>query len=226
MKITEKNISLVFLGGTMLIGILIIGVLVYFENNDVESVEIVDKQANTNFKTIESKIKSLKTQNFDPNSYNTIATDINSSYDQELLTADQKTNLMLNLSTIYSDLVYARCEFYLTGMGLDSSSQVSSWLSQLENITSRNAKIVKYRNQIKWYDHYSTTLPIQVNKFIGGGTTSFEENKYIKFKEDLEKMPNLEPKYKNKRKFILIKTQLTTRLNNLYNQWNQQEIGI
>lgn len=226
MKITEKNRSLVFLGGTMLIGLLVIGILVYFENNDVEGVEIVNQRANTNNQTLELKIKSLKTQNFNPNSYNTISTEINTSSDQELITPDQKTNLMLSLATVYSDLVYARCEFYLTGTGLDSSKNVTSWLNQLQNITAKNARIDNYRNQIKWYDYYSTTFPSQVNNFINGGTTSFEEAKYINYKNSLEKMPNLDAKYKNTAKFNQIRTQLTSRLNNLYNQWNQQEIGI
>lgn len=214
MKITDKNRSLVFLGGTMLMGILIIGVLLLFENNDVESVEIVNQQANTNFKTLESKIKNLKTQNFDPKSYSTIATEINSSFEQELLTADSKTNLMSSLATVYSDLVYARCEFYLTGMGLDNSKNVTSWLKQLERITAKNARIVKYQNQIKWYDYYSTTLSSKVYNFINPGITNYNDDIYKILIEEVSKMPHLEPAYKNKTKFIQIRSKLITALQN------------
>lgn len=214
MKITEKNRSLVFLGGTMLMGILIIGVLLLFENNDVESVVIVNKQADTNFKTLESKIKSLKTQNFDPNSYNTIATEINASFEQELLTADSKSNLMTNLATMYSDLVYSRCEFYLSGMGLDSSKNVTSWLNQLEKITARNNRIVKYQNQIKWYDYYSTTLSTEVYNFINPGIINYNEDRYKLLIDKVTKMPHLDPVYKNKTKFIRIKNELILALQN------------
>lgn len=223
MKITEKNRSLVFLGGTMLMGILIIGILVYFENNDVESVEIVNQQANSNFKELESKIKNLKTQNFDPTSYNTIAAEINTSYEQELITADSKTNLMLNIATVYSDLVYARCEFYLTGMGLDSSKQVTSWLNQLESITAKNAKIVNYRNQIKWYDYYSKTLPSKVNNFINPGITNYDEDKYKILKEEVSNMPNLGLAYKNKSNFINIRRKLINDLQNFNAQFYSNE---
>jgi hypothetical protein len=214
MKITEKNRSLVFLGGTMIVGILIIGVLVYFENNDVEGVEIVNQQANTNFKTLESKIKNLKTQNFDPKSYSTIATEINSSYEQELLTADSKTNLMSSLATVYSDLVYARCEFYLSGMGLDSGKNVTRWLNQLERITAKNARIVKYQNQIKWYDYYSTTLSAKVYNFINPGITNYNDDRYKMLTEEVSKMPNLDSVYKNKTKFIKIRNELLLALQN------------
>jgi len=214
MKITEKNRSLVFLGGTMLMGILIIGVLLLFEIDGPSGPEMPTIEKTNTFKPLESKIKNLKTQNFDPNSYNTIATEINSSYDQELLTSDQKTNLMSSLSTVYSDLVYARCEFYLNGMGLDSGKNVTSWLNQLEKITARNAKIVNYRNQIKWYDYYSTTLSAKVYNFINPGITNYNDDRYKMLTDEVSKMPNLDPTYKNKTKFIQIRNKLLLALQN------------
>ena len=225
MKITEKNRSLVFLGGTMLAGILIIGVLMLSESSDVEAVEIINNQANTNFPILENKINSLKTQNFNPNSYNTIATEIDASYQQELITSTAKTNLISSLSSVYATLVYNQCEMYLTN-NFGNSDDILSWLNQLEKISSKNAKTDQYRNQIKWYKYYSTSLPIKVNNFIAGGNTNFDENVYLKLKEEVQKMPSLESRYKNATRFNLIRNQLTQRLNDSYNQWNQQEIGI
>lgn len=225
MKITEKNRSLVFLGGTMLAGILILGILMLSESTDVESVEIVNEPVNTNFKILENKIKNLNTQNFNPNSYNTIATEIDASYQQELITSSAKTNLISSLSSVYTTLVYNQCEMYLTN-NFGNSDDILSWLNQLEKISSKNAKIDQYRNQIKWYKYYSTSLPTKVNNFIAGGNTNFDENVYLKLKEEVQKMPSLESRYKNAAKFNTIRAQLTERLTDFYNQWNQQEIGI
>jgi hypothetical protein len=225
MKITEKNRSLVFLGGTMLAGILIIGILMLSESTDVESVEIVNEPVNTNFKILENKIKNLKTQNFNPNSYNTIATEIDASYQQELITSAAKTNLISSLSSVYATLVYNQCEMYLTN-NFGNSDDILSWLNQLEKISSKNARTNQYRNQIKWHKYYSTSLPTKVNNFIAGGNTNFDENVYLKLKEEVQKMPSLESRYKNTAKFNTIRVQLTARLTEFYNQWNQQEIGI
>lgn len=225
MKITEKNRSLVFLGGTMLAGILIIGVLMLSESSDVEAVEIINNQANTNFPILENKINSLKTQNFNPNSYNTIATEIDASYQQELITSTAKTNLISSLSSVYATLVYNQCEMYLTN-NFGNSDDILSWLNQLEKIRAKNARTDQYRNQIKWYKYYSTSLPTKVNNFIAGGNTNFDENVYLKLKEEVQKMPSLESRYKNTAKFNTIRVQLTTGLTDFYNQWNQQEIGI
>lgn len=225
MKITEKNRSVVFLGGTILAGILIIGILMLSESTDVESVEIVNEPVNTNFKILENKIKNLKTQNFNPNSYNTIATEIDASYQQELITSSAKTNLISSLSSVYATLVYNQCEMYLTN-NFGNSDDILSWLNQLEKIRAKNARTDQYRNQIKWYKYYSTSLPTKVNNFIAGGNTNFDENVYLKLKEEVQKMPSLESRYKNTAKFNTIRVQLTTGLTDFYNQWNQQEIGI
>lgn len=225
MKITEKNRSLVFLGGTMLAGILILGILMLSESTDVESVEIVNEPVNTNFKILENKIKNLKTQNFNPNSYNTIATEIDASYQQELITSSAKTNLISSLSSVYATLVYNQCEMYLTN-NFGNSDDILSWLNQLEKIRAKNARTDQYRNQIKWYKYYSTSLPTKVNNFIAGGNTNFDENVYLKLKEEVQKMPSLESRYKNTAKFNTIRVQLTAGLTDFYNQWNQQEIGI
>ena len=223
-KITDKNRSVVFMLGTMILGILIIGILLFFENNDPGGLEKPPSELVNTFKPLERKINGLKTQNFDPNNYNTISTEINTSYDQQLITADQKTNLMLSLASVYSDLVYARCEFFLTGTNLDSSEQVTSWLNQLEKITSKNPRIDKYRNQIKWYQYYSSTLPAEVNKFIRSGITNYDENTYKMLMGKVQQMPKLESAYKNKLKFNKIKSSLTPALQNFNAEFYSQGV--
>ena len=197
----------------------------FSENSDIGGTGPIDEPATTTFPVLENKIKSLKTQNFNPNSYNTIATEIDASYQQGFITSSAKTNLISSLSSVYATLVYNQCEIYLTN-NFGNSDEILSWLNQLEKISSKNAKIDQYRNQIKWYKYYSTSLPAKVNNFIAGGNTNFDENVYLTLKEEVQKMPSLESRYKNAAKFNTIRGQLTARLTDFYNQWNQQEIGI
>jgi hypothetical protein len=211
MKITEQNRSLVFLAGTLAMGILIISVLLFVESNDVEAVEIVNEQTNTNFKSLETKIDDLKKQNFNPNSYNTLATAIDASYQQDLITGSAKSNLLNKLTIVYSDLVYKQAELFLT-RDIGTSQEILSWLNQLQTITSRNSKIDTYRNQIKWYNYYSKTLPSKVESFIAPGITNYEESNYQLLKEEVQTMPNFSPSYKNRSKFYSIKNNLISRL--------------
>jgi len=220
-KITEKNRSLVFLAGTLIMGVLIIITLVFLESNDVESVEIVNEQAETNYKELEAKIESLKNQKFDATSYSTLVTAIDASYKQDLITGSVKTNLESKLSTIYSDLIYNQCESFLLGND-NSSAEVLKWLTHLEKITSKNDKIVHYRNQIKWYNYYVTTLPNLVSNFITPGIINYDEDIYQKIINEVQSMPNLDTKYKNRPKFNAIKVKLMARLQDFNTQFYAQ----
>jgi hypothetical protein len=217
-KITEKNRSLIFLAGTVIMGILIIFTLVFLESNDVEGVEMVTGEANTNYKQLEKKIEDLKNQKFNPTSYNTLATAIDASYQQDLITGSAKTNLVSKLTSVYSDLIYNQCESFLSGSN-SNGQEVLNWLSHLEKITSRNSKITYYKDQIKWYNYYATSLPSKVSNFIAPGITNFDEAIYQKLSNEVNTMPNLQDKYRNKSKFKSIKTNLISRLQTFNTQF-------
>jgi hypothetical protein len=211
MKLTDGNRSLVFLAGTLILGVLIISVLLFVESNDVEGVEIVDEPVNTNFKVLETKIDDLRKQNFNPNNYNTLATEIDASYQQELITGSAKSNLVTKLTSVYSDLVYKQTELFLTS-DVGTSLEVLTWLNQLERITSKNPKIDTYRSQIKWYNYYATTLPNKVEVFINNG--NYTDEKYSELSNELKNMAYFKPVYKNRLKFNNIRKNLMLKLDN------------
>jgi hypothetical protein len=217
-NLIKKNRSILFLAATMIVGILLIGIQTFRESDEIKGDEIVNDAANTNFKELENKIQNLKNQNFNPTFYNTLATEIDASYQQELITSTAKNNLLSNLTSVYSNLVYSRCEFYLTS-NLGTSTEVLSWLQQLENITSRNSKIDYYRSQINAYDYYTRDFINKVNSFC----ISFDEEKFPEFKKEVETMPRLDNKYKSNGKFNQIKQQCISNLDNAYRNWAEQD---
>jgi hypothetical protein len=220
-NLIKKNRSILFLAATMIVGILLIGIQTFRESDEIKGDEIVNDAANTNFKELENKIQNLKNQNFNPTFYNTLATEIDASYQQELITSTAKNNLMSNLTSAYSNLVYSRCEFYLTGTNLNTSTEVLNWLQQLENITARNSKIDFYRTQIKAYDYYSNQFTKKVDYFCQTG--SFDESEYTQLKTEANTMPRLNAKYKSNRKFNQIKQQCIANLEIAYRNWAQED---
>lgn len=210
-KVTEKNRDIVLLGATLLMSVIVICALMVVENIGVESVKIVDDKAGTNYKVLENKIQGLKNQNFDPNSYNTLLMEIDSSYQQELITGSAKTALISFLTTTYSDLIYNKCQMFLAN-NFGNSKEMLSLLNQLETISSKNNRIDRYRNQIKWYDYYSIVLPNEVNNFISPGITNYDDGRYKMLMDKVQKMPNLEPAYSSNPKFSGIKRKLTAEL--------------
>lgn len=218
-KVTEKNRGLVFLAATMLVGVLAIGVLLLVENSEVPTTRIANESAGTNFRILEGKIESLKRQKFNPSSYSTLATEIDASYQQELITMAAKNNLMLNLDAVYSNLVYGKCEMYLSGNASNTSATVLSWLKQVENNTARNRKIEYYRGQINAYNYYSEIVPRKVSNFISAGITNYDDDTYAALKNELKIMPKLNALYKNKPKFNAIKVNLIRKLEQFNADW-------
>jgi len=218
-KVTEKNRGLVFLAATMIIGVLAIGVLLLAETSEVPTTGMANESVGTNFKILEGKIESLKRQKFNPSSYSTLATEIDASYQQELITMAAKNNLMLNLDAVYSNLVYGKCEIYLSGSTLNTSATVMSWLKQVENNTARNRKIDYYRDQINAYNYYSEIVPRKVSNFISPGITNYDDSTYNALKSELKNMPKLNAAYKNKPKFNGIRTNLIRKLEQFNADW-------
>lgn len=218
-KVTEKNRGLVFLAATMLVGVLAIGVLLIDEISEVPTTAIPNQSAGTNYKALEGKIESLKHQNFNPSSYSTLASEIDESYRQDLLTMAAKNNLMLNLDAVYSNLVYGKCEMYLSGNAQNTSAAILSWLKQVENNTARNSRIEYYRNQIDAYNYYSEILPSKVLRFIAPGITNYNDTTYAYLKKELKDMPNLNNAYKKKPKFKEIEVKLTRKLEQFNANW-------
>ncbi len=217
----KKNRSLLFLIATMVIGVVLVGVLMFAENSDIKGDEIIDNPPSQGFKELENKINNLKNQNFDPTCYNTLSIEIDASFQSGLITNTVKNNLQSNLANVYSNLVYNQCEFYLTGNRINTSTNILKWLQQLETITSRNSKIDFYRSQIKAYDYYSEQFINKVNSFCN--TTEFDENVYSQLKTEANTMPRLNNKYKNNTKFNQIKQQSVAKLEIAYRRWAEQD---
>lgn len=221
-KVNEKNRSFIFLAATMIVGLIIIGFQIFVDSDDVTDVETINKQVNPNYKVLETKIGNLKNQTFNPTSYNTLISNIDDSYLKHKITFEWKVNLTSKLTTAYSNLVYSQCEFYLSGYNIHTSTEVLSWLQQLENITSQNSKIEYYRGQINAYDDYTIYLPKEVDDFY----SNFDESKYNDLKNKVISMPKLDDKYKNNSKFKNIKEQNSSKLEEAYRNWAEQDNSL
>jgi hypothetical protein len=225
-KITEKNRSFVFLGGTMLMGVLIIGVLAFWETTGVDPVEVVNEQANTNYVELETAIDSLKNANFRPDSYSTLLTRIDASHQQDLITADAKEELVSRLTDTYSGLVYNQCEFFLTGTNLHSDTEVLDWLSQLEKITGPDDKTGHYKGQIAAYNYYMDTLPEKVEDFISGGVENYNDETYKELKDEVTGLTRLDPPYRTTAKLNTLMASLKSGLEEFNSEWATQDTQL
>ena len=219
----DQKRNLLFLGITLIIGVLVIGGMLLSES------AIPNGQGGGSppdggpiFKKLETKINDLKSNKFDPSCFNSIKTEIDSDYDSNLFDISSKSYLTKKLSSVYSDLVYNECELFLS-KDIGSNESISSLLNHLESITSNNSRIVYFKNQIKWYNYYTKTLPNKVYAYISSGITNYDQYKNEKFKQEVNEMPYFDSKYKNRSKFIMIKNKLNKDLADFSFDWQQYQ---
>ena len=171
--------------------------------------------ADPNSKALETKIDDLKKQHFNPDMYSTLLTEIDGSYQQALITGSAKSYLVMKLTNEYSDLVYKQAELFLK-QDVGKSDEINGWLNQLENINGGNTKINNYRNQIKSYNYYASTLPAKVDAFIVLDICQYkyQKNTYESLMKELEYMPQFDSAYKKRSKFDKIRITFQSKLKN------------
>ncbi len=195
-----KTILIVIVSGIILVGGLF-AYEVFAENTEVEEggvdTDVVSSPTTegTIHNDLEKKIDGLKNNAFNPQSYSILMTEIHSYYMNDSYTESIKISLENRLLEVYSQQVFTEAEKFLTGRK-QNSQEIRSLLSQIKENGGDQQKINYYQNQVKYYHYYLSTLPQKVSEFIRKGITNYSDDEYLKFKEEVNNMPNLESKYK------------------------------
>jgi hypothetical protein len=204
-----KNRQFIFLIGVIVIGVLFIGVSMLMENTSVEKPKISNDEMGTNFSALESKIKAISSQSYNPSLYLSISVEIHSSFAQQLITQAGEQNLKLQLRDLQSKNLYSVCESYLTGAPLNSS-ELKNWLDDLKKTYPNESKTSYYKNQINAYNYYSTSLPNKINSFIK--KSCFDENMTQTLINEVSSMPKLNHNYSKTSRFSKIKNDYKIKL--------------
>jgi hypothetical protein len=181
------------------------------ENTNVEKTEISNDEMGTNFTTLESKIKALSNQNYNPSIFINIGAEIHSSLAQQLITQAGEQNLKLQLQDIQSKILYSACESFLTG-STTNSNELKKWLEDFKKIYPNETKTSYYKNQISAYNYYSSTLPDRISSFVR--KECLDQNMTQNLINELSSMSKLDHKYSNARRFSNIKTININKLKN------------
>lgn len=200
MKMNSKYRGLYFLGATIVLGLLIIGIMrIMNQNNETKTHEkssTTASQSNTH-EIIEQKIGDLSIQNIDPSLYNTLLIEIENGASQGLFNGDMKDMLFNNLNEKYKSIVLQKINGYLN-VDPVNFAEVDKYLSHVEGVFGASKEIGEIKSKIKTIQYYTVTLPQKVNAFINDGYGNFEESTYQNLMKELNSVPaNL-----LKRKFI------------------------
>lgn len=196
----SKYRGLYFLGATIILGLLIIGVMRLINQNHAvkthENSSDITSKSNTHG-IIEQKIGELSIQNVDPSLYNILLIEIENGAGQGLFNEDMKEMLLNNLNQKYQSLVIQKINGYLN-VDPVNFGEVDKYLSHIDGVFGASKEIGEIKSKIKAIQYYNVTLPQKINAFINDGYGNFEESTYQNLMRELNTVPaNL-----MKRKFI------------------------
>lgn len=199
--------------GALTIGILVIGLSQLITGSkSPDSKPASENSTETNyFNILNAKVDLLNSGPLDHNRFNSQEAEIDSYLGQQLIIPAAANSLKSSLNKIFAGRVYKECDSFLKGINVNSN-QISQLLNVLQSKIGANATINGYKNQIKWYQYYSSTLPTKVNAFVRAGIDNYTETEYLSLKNEVQNTPGLNPAYSKSGKLQAAKNSMMTSL--------------
>lgn len=208
MKKIKLNRNVVILLSFLVIGILGIGIMAIVESDGAILSTNVAEEDNSNYKTLQAKIESFTNNaNWKPEDYQTLATEIEASQKNDLISSSIKNNLIVQLNLALEEKTFQKCELYLLSKSALTNNDVKQLIMYLQKVTAASSKITFYKNQVSKYHYFEKTLPNKIKYFISN-YDNYSDDGYENYLIEVKSLPGLETKFKNQPKFKNISTKL------------------
>jgi len=194
-------------------GILVIGIQQLVSRGpsaDKKTADKFSKEINY-FNELTKKVELLKSGELVPVRFNSLEIEIDSYFQQELITDQAAASLKTSVNNIFAQRVYRQCEHFLKSANGNNGGNLAL-LNSLQSKIGTNSTINNLRTQIHWSDYYTKTLPLKVNAFVASGIDNYTEAEYQLLKNEAQNMPGLSPLYSKSAKFSAISDALMKKL--------------
>lgn len=195
----DNKRTLYFMGGTVLAGLLLVGIMYIFnikkEPEKEKPVEITP--TTSNHKDLQNKIDNLTIDTISPIVYNSLRAEITTSRDQKMFTPVIATNLLTSLQKKYEELSFIKADRIIARDPINEDA-LNPMLSHLSSIGANSNTINLYKKKVQQIKYYTITLPARVNAFTTQSFTEYNSNIYKSLRDEFERLPNLDTSLKNR----------------------------
>lgn len=216
----DNKRTLYFMGGTVLAGLLLVGIMYIFnyiqKPKEAEPGKIT--LPTSNHKVLQSKIDNLTIDTVNPMVYNSLRAEITSSRDQKMFTPIIATNLLTSLQEKYEELSFIKAD-RIFGNDPINETELNLIFSHLVSIGANINRINAYKIKIQQIKYYNVTLPAKVNQFTSMSFDDFNANSYNSLKSELENLPNLDKSLKNRNSIISARNNCLNRIKIYYSEY-------
>ncbi|WP_223580194.1 hypothetical protein [Sphingobacterium sp. GVS05A] len=220
----QKYRGLYFLGATLGVGLLIVGLMKLMSSSPVQQGSTKQSAITTasGHKVLENKIKEISEDNVSPAQYNNLLIEINNAASQDLFNKAIQDMLLQQLNDRYTQLSMNRINKLLRSDPV-KQADLNILVAHLESTFGPTAEVAAIKNKVKALNHYTEALPQRVNSLINQGFAEFDEGQYRALMNELERMPNLDANLKRKKSVLAVRNAGISKLQQFhrnYENWN------
>ena len=187
----DNKRTLYFMGGTVLAGLLLVGIMYIF--NYLQKPKEAEPEKTTittsNHKVLQSKIDNLTIDTVNPMVYNSLRAEITTSRDQKIFTPIIASNLLTSLQQKYEELSFIKADRIIARDPINEDV-LNPILSHLSSIGANSNTINLYKKKVQQIKYYTITLPARVNAFTTQSFTEYNSNIYKSLRDEFERLPN------------------------------------
>lgn len=208
------------MGGTIGLGLLIV-LIMFISGGGIGTPKQPDEVKTVtaiNSKELQNKVDALTTNNVSPTSYNTLRTEIQSSFDAGTIVESMRKSLITELEQKYTDLTLRKIN-KLFSVDPVNETAMKPLIAHLQTLGKGQQEIKEIQNKINEIDYYTLILPNEVTKFTSGSFVNFSEDKYKGLKGELENLPAKHPSLKNRKSVQAVKASSLGKLTNYYQNY-------
>ena len=216
----DNKRTLYFMGGTVLAGLLLVGIMYIFNiiQKPKEAERRVITPTTSNHKVLQNKIDNLTIDIISPIVYNSLRAEITTSRDQKMFTPVIANNLLTSLQDKYEELSFIKADRIIARDPINEDA-LNSILSHLSSIGANSNRINLYKKKLKQIKYYTVILPNKVNQFTSLSFDDFNAYNYNSLKSELENLPNLDNSLKNRTSIISARNNCLNRIKNYNSEY-------
>ena len=208
------------MGGTLAVGLLIALVMFISGGGSRTPTEPSEVKAATvsNSAELQNKVDALTIDNVSPTSYNTLRTEIQSSFEAGTVVESMRKSLITELEQKYINLTLQKINKFFAADPVNETA-MQPLIAHLQTLGKGQQEIKDIRTKINEINYYTKVLPTEVNKFTSGSFVNFSDGKYKALKGELENLPAKYPSLKNRKSVQSVKSSSLSKLTSYYQNY-------
>lgn len=196
----DKNRVYYFMGGTLLVALLIIGVMYMSGSNNSPSKTTKKPEVtlpSDPTADIHKAIADITTANVSGATYSTIVTKISAAHNQKIINDALRESLQLELDNKYKSTALAKINQLIKADPINVGA-INEMITHLKSIGVNDPKFTQYQSGIAKMNYFTGNIPNKVAAFTGRSFSNYDHGAYKALVSEIETLPGLDPLFKNK----------------------------